>query len=158
MIKTAMFSFDFLCVLFCGYLIGDVLKWEGGGVLNKFTKLVNCSLKEGCVPDGFKTAVIILPIKKATLPGMKFILKLVERVVAKQLLQHIHVHNLDNMYQSACKTGHSTDKLLLSRNIEVHLSLSRGKPTALILLDLLAAFDTIEHPVFSIVIRLGLEK
>ena len=125
-------------------------------LLPSITKLVNCSFMEGCVPDGFKTAVVSQLIKKATLPaddfknyrpvsGLSFMLKLVERVVAKQLLEHIHVHSLDNPYQSAYKTGHSTETALLSIKNEVHLSLSRGEPTALVLLDLSAAFDTIDH-------------
>ena len=68
-------------------------------LLPSITKLVNCSLTEGCVPDGFKTAVVSPLIKKATLPaddfknyhpvsGLSFISKLVERVIAKQLLEH----------------------------------------------------------------------
>ena len=80
---------------------------------------------EGCVPDGFKIAVVSPLLKKATLPaddfknyhpvsGLGFISKLVERVVAKQLLEHIHVHNLDNPYQSAYETGYSTETALLS--------------------------------------------
>ena len=77
--------------------------------------------------------------------GLSFISKLVECVVAKQLLEHIHVHNLDNLYQSAYKAGHSTETALLSIKNEVHLSLSRGEPTALVLLNLSAAFDTIDH-------------
>ena len=66
------------------------------------------------MPDTFKTAVVSLFIKKANLPsddlrnyrpvsGLSFISKLVEHVVAKQLLEHIYVHNLDNSYQSAYK-------------------------------------------------------
>ena len=68
---------------------------------------------EGYVPDGFKTPVVAPLIKKATLlvddlknyrpvSGLRFISKLVEPVFT------IHVHNLDNPYQSAYKTGHST--------------------------------------------------
>ena len=71
--------------------------------------------------------------------------KLVKRVVAKQLLEHIHAHILDSLYQSVCKTGHSTETALLSIKNEVHLSLSRGEPTALMLFDLSAAFITIYH-------------
>ena len=111
---------------------------------------------EGCVPDAFKSAVVTPLIKKPNLPsndlknyrpvsGLSFISKLVERVVAKQLLEHIHVHNLDNPYQSAYKAGHSTETALLYIKNEVHLSLSRGESTALVLLDLSAAFDTIDH-------------
>ena len=64
-------------------------------LLPSMTKLVNCSLSEGLVPDGFKKAVVTPLIKKASLPiedlknyrpvpGLSFISKLVERVVAKQ--------------------------------------------------------------------------
>ena len=63
-------------------------------------------------------------------------------MVAKQLLEHIHVHNLDNPYQLAYKAGHSTERALLSIKNEVHWSLSKGEPTALVLSDLSAAFDT----------------
>ena len=102
-------------------------------------------------PEAFKSAVGTPLIKKANLPsddlknyppvsGLSFISKLVERVVAKQLLEHINVHNLDNPYQSAYKAGHSTETALLSIKNEVHLSLSRGEAT-----DLSAAFDTIDH-------------
>ena len=55
------------------------------------------------------------------------------------------MYNLDNPHQSAYKTGHSTETALLHIKNEIHLSLSRGKPSALVLLDLLAAFDTIDH-------------
>ena len=66
-------------------------------LLPPITKLVNLSLIEGLVPDGFKKAVVIPLIKKASLPvedlknycpvsGLSFISKLVERVVAKQLV------------------------------------------------------------------------
>ena len=70
--------------------------------------------------------------------------KLVERVVVKQLMQHINSNNLDNPRQSAYKSGHSTETALLHIKNEIHLSLSWGKPTALVLLDLSAAFDTID--------------
>ena len=125
-------------------------------LLPSLTKLVNCSLMEGCVPESFKSAVVTPLIKKPNLPsndlknyrpvsGLSFVSKLVERAVAKQLLEHIHVHNLDNPYQSAYKAGHSTETALLYIKNKVHLSLSRGETTALVLLDLSAAFDTIDH-------------
>ena len=118
--------------------------------------MVNSSLMEGCVPDAFISAVVTPLIKKPNLPlndlknyrpvsGLSFVSKLVEHVVAKQLFQHIDVHNLDNPYQSAYKAGLSTETALLYIKNEVHLSLSRGETTALVLLDLSAAFDTIDH-------------
>ena len=118
--------------------------------------MVNFSLSEGLVPDGLKKAEVTPLIKKASLPvedfknyspvsGLSFISKLVERVVPKQLVDHIHRHDLDNSYQSAYKAGHSTETALLSIKNDIHLSLSQGEATALVLLDLSAAFDTIDH-------------
>ena len=58
--------------------------------------------------------------------GLSFMSKLVERVVAKQLLEHIHVHSLDNPYQSAYKTGHLTETALLSiKNGSSSISVTR---------------------------------
>ena len=122
---------------------------------------------EGCVPDALKTAVITPFMKKANLPsddlknyrpisGLSFISKLVERVVAKQLLEHIHVHNLDHPYQLAYKAGHSTETALLSIKNEVHLSLSRGESTALVLLALPAPFIPLIIPLFSVASVFGL--
>ena len=74
-------------------------------------------------------------IKKVTLPaddfnnyrpvsGLSFMSKLVKRVVAKQPLEHIHVHSLDNPDQSAYKTGHSTETALLSVKNDMFIYLS----------------------------------
>ena len=134
------------------FLIKDCID----SLLPSITKLVNCSFREGLVPDDFKKAVVTPLIKKASLPvedlenyrpvsGLSFICKLVECVVTKQLVDHIHQHGLDNSYQSAYKSGHSTETALLSIKDDIHLSLSWGEATALVLLDLLPAFDTIDH-------------
>ena len=72
--------------------------------------------------------------------------KLVDWVVVKQLMQHINSNNLDNLRQSAYKSGHSTESALLHIKNEIHLSLSPDEPTALVLLkNLSAVFDTIDH-------------
>ena len=68
-----------------------------------------------------------------------------ECVVAKQLVDHIHQHGLDNLYQSAYKSGHSTETALLSIKNDIHLLPSQGEATALVLLDLSAAFETVDH-------------
>ena len=70
-----------------------------------------------------------------------------DRLKIESLSQKINLasNKLDNPHQSAYKPGHSTETALLSIKNEVHLSLARGEPTALVLLDLSAAFDTIDH-------------
>ena len=71
-----------------------------------------------------------------------------ERVVAKQLVDHFHRDGLDNSYQSTYKSGHSTETPLLSIKNDIHVSLSWGEVTALVLLALSATFDTIDHSTF----------
>ena len=106
--------------------------------------------------DGSEKAVVTPLIKKASLTrndlknyrpvsGFCFPSKLVERVVAKQLMSHINNNKLDNLHQSAYKPGHSTETALLSIKRSISLSLAHGEPTALVLLDLSASFDTIDH-------------
>ena len=125
-------------------------------LLPSITKLVNCSLSEGAVPDGFKSAVVTPLIKKSSLAkddlnnyrpvsGLSFISKLVQRVVASQLSKHVSLHGLENENQSAYRRGHSTETALLSIKNQIHLSLARGEATAVVLLDQSAAFDTIDH-------------
>ena len=125
-------------------------------LLPSVTKLVNCSLTEGAVPGGLKKAIVSPLIKKSSLPpdelknyrpisGLSFISKLVERVVASQLNDHVASNGLENVSQSAYKQGHSTETALLSIKNEVHLALARGEATAVVLLDQSAAFDTIDH-------------
>ena len=73
--------------------------------------------------------------------------KLVEWVVAKQLMQRINSNSLGNLKQSAYKGGHFIETTLLLIKNEIHLSLSYGVPTALVLQDLSSAFNTIDHTI-----------
>ena len=125
-------------------------------LLPSITRLVNCSLSEGVVPDEFKKAILTPLIKKSSLPpndlknyrpvsGLGFISKLVERVVASQLNDHVSLNGLENVRQSAYKLGHSTESALLSIKNDVHLAFAKGEATAVVLLDQSAVFDTIDH-------------
>ena len=73
-------------------------------------------------------------------------LKLVEQEVVKQLMQQINSNNLDNPQQSACNTGHSTKTALLHIKNEIY-PYHLAKQTALVLLDLSAAFNTNDHTI-----------
>ena len=75
-------------------------------------------------------------------------LKLVEQPVVKQLMQHTNSNNLDNPQQSVCETDHSTKTALLHIKNEIHLSRSCGEPTAPLLRNLSAGFDTVDHTTF----------
>ncbi len=114
------------------------------------------SLSEGVFPDQFKSAFVTPLIKKPSLDksvlnnyrpvsGLNFVSKLIERVVTNQVKFHLLSNNLDNLYQSAYKMGHSTETMLLKIKSDIHENLAQNKPTALILLDLSAASDAINH-------------
>ena len=136
-------------------------------LLPSITKLVNYSLTEGSFPNSFKRAVVTPLIKKASLPrndlknfcpvsGLSFLSKLVQQVVANQLTSHINNNNLGNPHQSAYNPGYSTETALMSIKNEVHLSLECDEPTALVLLDLSATFDTIDHNILLLTLNPGL--
>ena len=54
---------------------------------------------------------------------------------------------MSDQYQSAYKQYHGTETALLRVNSDILISLDNGKITALILLDLSAAFDTVDHSI-----------
>ena len=74
---------------------------------------------------------------------MSFISKILEKVVADRLQAHIKHNHLSDPLQSAYGKHYSTESALL----EVHsdISMDMGEATALTLLDLSVAFDTIDH-------------
>ena len=77
--------------------------------------------------------------------GLNFVSKVIERIVANQIKRHLDTNDLNNANQSTYKQGHSTETTLLKIKSDIDLNLAQNKPTALILLDLSAAFDTIDH-------------
>lgn len=79
--------------------------------------------------------------------NIRFVAKLIEKAVATQLKQHISLHNLDEPYQSAYKTHNSTETALLRVKDDVLKAMDKSHVVFLVLLDLSAAFDTIDHDV-----------
>ena len=77
--------------------------------------------------------------------NLPFLSKLLERVVAKQLTDHMSRHNLHDALQSAYRPKHSTETALLKIKCDIDTALERGEGTLLLLLDLSAAFDTLDH-------------
>ena len=88
------------------------------------TKIVNLSLGTGEFSAKFRTAVGTPLHKKPILPreglsnyrlvsGLSFISKVIEHRVAIQHNKYIVKNNLENTYQLAYRTGHSTETALL---------------------------------------------
>ena len=122
------------------------------------TAIINLSMQDGVVPHAFKQALVTPLIKKKTLcrnefknyrpiSNLSFLSKILERVVAKRLNAHIEEQLLSNQVQSAYKRFHSTETALLKIHNDIICNMDNGKVTALTLLDLSAAFDTIDHSI-----------
>ena len=73
--------------------------------------------------------------------------KILEKVVAQQLVSHIDRHSLAAKFQSGFKRHHSTETALLRVTNDILCENDKGKVTALVLLDLSAAFDTVDHDI-----------
>ena len=120
-----------------------------------FVTLINHSLKSGSI-EGLKTADIIPLLKGATLDhnmlknfrpvsNLEFVGKLTERVVLRRLNKHLSLNNLDIPEQSAYKKNNSTETLLVRLTNDILIASDSKSATVVLLLDLSAAFDTVEH-------------
>ena len=122
-----------------------------------WTKLVNLSLAEGSM-DCLKNAIIFPLIKDIDnfvdrdnknnyrpVSNLLFIGKLIERIVSAQLDNHMSANNLHQDFQYGYKQGHSCETLLLKVVNDLLLSCDKQIPTIVMLLDLSAAFDTIDQ-------------
>ena len=67
--------------------------------------------------------------------------------MASRLNSHINSSHTSNDYQSAYRKFHSTETALLKIHNDILSSMDDGRVTALTLLDLSAAFDTIDHTI-----------
>ena len=120
------------------------------------SRIVNSSLLSGVFPETLKHSIITPIIKKVTMypntlksyrpvANIKFMAKIIEKAASSQVIQHVNDHNLGEMFQSAYKTHHSTETALLQVKNNILQSLDDNKVVLLVLLDLSAAFDTIDH-------------
>jgi hypothetical protein len=87
------------------------------------------------------------PITDLSLVLISFLSKLTERVVKSRLTDFLTEHNLLNSFQSAYTKLHSTETALLAVHDYLIRASSQQQVSCLCLLDLSAAFDTIDHSI-----------
>jgi len=118
--------------------------------------IVNDSLRTGRFPTGLKNALVRPVIKDKggdvnsfknyrPISNLTFLSKVIEKCVQKELSAYLEANNLHASHQSGYRANHSCETATLKiYNDLLCLSDSKNK-VVLLLLDLSAAFDTVNH-------------
>jgi hypothetical protein len=119
------------------------------------TALANKLLTDG-FPPSLKKSVIKPLYKKGKLDpeslssyrpvsNIPFLSKVVEKLVSKRIVCHMDLLNKTNANQHAYRKMHSCETALLTMLNEAFLAIDKSMVLPLVLLDLTAAFDVVDH-------------
>ncbi len=118
-------------------------------------RIINMSFDSASFPTQYKLAFLLPLLKKLGLDliknnfrpvsNLEFLSKLTERAAASQFLSHVKINKLQEPFQSAYCEGRSTETALVRVKNDHLLALDGQQIVMQILLDLSAAFDTINH-------------
>ena len=128
------------------------------------TDIVNSSLASGVFPSTLKTALVKPLLKKLSLSpdiykhfrpvsNLSFLSKITEKIAAKRLFDYMSENGLHDLMQSAYKPGHSTETTLLRVQNDILAALDKKSGVYLALIDLSAAFDTVDHDILLTFLR-----
>lgn len=124
-------------------------------IIPSLLHLVNSSLRNGSM-EGLKESIVTPILKKAGLDkdtlsnyrpvcGGLYVDKLIQKNVCIQLNDHMDLNHLHIPYQSGYKSYHSCETVLLRILNDILLTMDSKSCSILLLLDLSAAFDTVDH-------------
>ena len=127
-------------------------------IIRFLTTIVNMSLRTGVMPSHLKRANLRSIIKKPGLDkdivnnyrlvsNLSYLSKTIERVVAARLSAHISECDLCVPNQSAYKPNHSVETALVCVQNDILRAMDNLNIVIMLLLDLSAAFDTVDHNV-----------
>ena len=139
-------------------LPGCLLKDCIDQLLPALTRLVNLSLSTGSM-EGLKNSIVTPIIKKVgsdpevlknyrPVCNTLYLSKTIERTVLSQANNHMDLIKAHTPNQSGYKPFHSCETLLLRVTNDIYTNLDNSKCTIAVLLDLTAAFDTVDHNEF----------
>jgi len=117
--------------------------------------VVNASLFYGSFPNSLKTAVVKLVLKTSNLDktissscrlisNLPFIGKIIEKVF-NQPKKFLILNGYFDYFQSGLRSHHSTETGLIKIINDIRLHTDSGKLSVLLLLNLSATFDTVDH-------------
>jgi hypothetical protein len=121
-----------------------------------FTRIINKSIAEGVFPLSLKEAMVRPLLKKDNLDrelmknyhpvsNLSFLSKILESIILSQLWLHLDTCNAISKFQSAYQKHHSTETALCRIYSDLVQNVCDGYSSVIVMLDLSAAFDTIDH-------------
>ena len=121
-------------------------------LITPITDIINISMETSTFPQNFKEPHVRTLPKKTSfykkelknyrpVSNLSFISKILEKIVANRLQAHINNHYIGLQETSFYRIGSTESRL----HNDIIISMDKGEVTALTLLDLSAAFDTIDH-------------
>ena len=118
---------------------------------------------EGVFPPCWKTSIVTPIIKNLSLhadypnyrpvSNLSFTSKILEKLVIEQFTDHLMTHSLFSSENSAYKQCHSTETLLCKMKADFINSIDRQQVSVLLLIDLSAAFDTVDYDIMDLIFR-----
>ena len=122
------------------------------------TCLINSSIINCSVPECMKMAIVTPILKKPNLDpsdisnfrpisNLSFLSKLLERAICRQLTAYLESGSLLPQHQSAYRANHSTETAVLRVFSDLVAASDADKISLLALLDLSAAFDTMDYDI-----------
>ena len=89
-----------------------------------------------------------IPKNYRPISNLTFISKTLEEAICQQLSDHLSLHSLEEQYQSAYRKQHSTETTLIRLFNNLLVQLDNRQAVYLTLLDLSAAFDTVDYDIY----------
>ena len=120
------------------------------------TSIINASFRTGVFPSKLREAVVSPILKKPSLDkvilkhyrpvsNISHVSQLIEKIVCGQIKDHLNSNGLQEPFQSAYRELCSTETALLHVRTDKLRCNDDGKAVAVVLLDLSAAFNTVDH-------------
>ena len=123
-------------------------------IAKPISDIINNSFETGIFPSRWKMA-LVKPLPKVNIPNgpsdfrpislLPAISKIIEKIAAKQMVEHLKAQMLLDKHQSAYKKNHSTLTALLNITDDIYDALENSEVTILVLLDYSKAFDCNNH-------------
>ena len=149
------------------YIDTGTIKLVAEEVLPAITHIINLSITQGTFPSIWKQAKVVPLLKKgdplsaknyrpvALLPIFS---KILEKAVFMQIVEYLDKNNLLHPNHHGSRSGYSTASALIQMYDQWTQEVDDGKMVGVMMVDLNAAFDMVDHPLLLDKLRLfGLE-